>query len=82
MASGKSDRNRNTTQPVNAMLNYAYGILEHQVRMQVVAAGLDPRIGFFHGAYRDKVSLVYDLMEPLRPIVDWLILHFVRSTIF
>jgi CRISPR-associated endonuclease Cas1 len=64
------------------MLNYAYAILEHQVKMQILAAGLEPTIGFLHGAYRDKATLVYDLMEPLRPIVDRKILEFIRENIF
>jgi CRISPR-associated endonuclease Cas1 len=64
------------------MINYAYAILESQVRMQVVAAGLDPRIGILHGRHRDKHGLVFDLMEPLRPIVDRKVLEFVQSRTF
>jgi CRISP-associated protein Cas1 len=82
MATDKSHRNRHATHPVNAMLNYAYGVLEHQVRMQILAAGLDPTIGFLHGAYRNKPTLVYDLMEPLRPIVDRQVLEFIRRNVF
>lgn len=82
MASGKGYRNRHATHPVNAMLNYAYAVLEHQVRAQIVGAGLDPTIGFLHGAYRDKATLVYDVMEPLRPIVDSKILGFVFKNVF
>jgi CRISPR/Cas system-associated endonuclease Cas1 len=44
-----TQRNRNATHPVNATLNYAYGILESLVRMQIVASGLDPAIGYLHG---------------------------------
>jgi len=43
---------------------------------------LDPTIGFLHGAYRDKATLVYDLMEPLRPIVDHQILQFIQGNTF
>ncbi len=82
MVSGKSHRNRHATHPVNAMLNYAYGILEHRVRSQVVAAGLDPTIGFLHGAYRNKPTLIYDLMEPLRPVVDQRVLELIRRNVF
>jgi hypothetical protein len=38
-------RNRHASHPLNAMLNYAYAVLECQVRMQIVADGLDPTIG-------------------------------------
>ena len=78
----KSYRNRNATHPVNAMLNYAYAILENNVRMQIVAAGLDPTIGYFHGNYRGKHALVYDLMEPVRPIVDRIALEFLQRHTF
>ena len=77
-----SHPNRNATHPINALLNYAYGILESQVRMQVVAAGLDPTIGILHGNARGQHGLVFDLMEPLRPIVDRKILEFVQSRTF
>lgn len=75
----KSRPNKFATHPVNAMLNYAYGILENQVRMQVVATGLDPTIGILHGNARKQHGLVFDLMEPLRPIVDRKILEFIQS---
>jgi CRISP-associated protein Cas1 len=78
----QSHPNRNATHPVNAMLNYAHGILESQVRMQVTAAGLDPTVGLLHGNARGKHGLVYDLMEPLRPIVDRTVLKFVQAHAF
>jgi CRISPR-associated endonuclease Cas1 len=77
-----SHPNRNANSPINAMLNYAYAILESQVRMEVVAAGLDPTIGILHGNARGQHGLVFDLMEPLRPIVDRKILEFVQSRTF
>ncbi len=78
-ASGKSHRNRNATHPINAMLNYAYAVLESEVRAQVLAAGLDPTIGYLHGSYRGKHALVFDLMEPLRPVVDRSVLQSVQN---
>jgi CRISPR-associated endonuclease Cas1 len=77
-----SHPNRFATHPINAMLNYAYGVLESQVRMQVVAAGLDPTIGILHGNARGQDGLVFDLMEPMRPVVDRKILKFVQSRTF
>ncbi len=74
--------NRNATHPFNAMLNYAYAILETQMRTHIVAAGLDPTIGFFHGSYDGKQGLVYDLMEPLRPVVDRQLLEFAQKHTF
>ncbi len=71
--------NRNATHPVNAILNYAYGVLESQVRIATVSAGLDPAIGYLHTCRPGRLALVYDLMEPLRPRVDKLVLDFLRS---
>lgn len=74
--------NKNATHPVQAMFNYAYAILETQLRSQIVAAGLDPTIGILHSHYQDKLPLVYDLMEPLRPLVDRQVLAFVAANVF
>jgi CRISP-associated protein Cas1 len=75
-------QNRQATHPVNAMLNYAYKVLETQVRIAAVLAGLDPTIGYLHDCRPGRLALVFDLMEPLRPKVDQMILDFCRSHIF
>ena len=77
-----SGRNRHATHPVNAMLNYAYAVLESQVRIATISRGLDPMIGYLHACRRGRVALVYDLMEPLRSRVDRLVLSFVLSHTF
>jgi CRISPR-associated endonuclease Cas1 len=74
--------NRNASHPVNAILNYAYAILESQVRIQVIAAGCDPTLGFLHDGRRGRPDFVLDLMEPLRPITDRRVLEFVKSHTF
>src|SRR5262249_42043803 len=78
----KKGRNRNASQPVNAILNYAYAVLESQLRIQVVAAGFDPTIGFLHAVGPDRPAFVLDLMEPLRPVVDRKVLEFVQAHTF
>ncbi len=77
-----SGSNRNATHPINAMLNYVYGMLESQVKIAAVTAGLDPAIGFLHANRPGRVALVYDLMEPLRPQADLLLLKFLMSRKF
>ena len=62
---------RGATDPVNAALNYGYGILYAQVERAVVLAGLDPYAGFIHADRPGKPSLVLDLVEEFRaPAVD------------
>jgi CRISPR-associated endonuclease Cas1 len=76
----KKGRNRFASHPVNAILNYAYAVLESQVRTWIVAEGYDPTIGYLHtNSERRPEALVFDLMEPLRPIADRTVLKFVHS---
>lgn len=71
--------NRNTAHPINAMLNYAYAILESQVRIQCVAEGYDPTLGIMHESREGSSAFVFDMMELERPKVDRSILEFVKS---
>ncbi len=77
-----SGSNRHATHPMNAILNYAYAVLEGQVRTAAAAAGLDPTVGYAHACHPGRAALVYDLMEPLRPRADRLVLDFVRRHTF
>jgi CRISPR-associated endonuclease Cas1 len=76
-----SSSNRNATHPVNALLNYGYGLLESRVRIAIAAVGLDADVGFMHVNKRgrgvaQRSPLTLDLMEPLRPVVDRAVLGF------
>lgn len=74
--------NRNAAHPVNAMLNYAYSILESQVRIQSVAEGNDPTLGIMHESRDGSSAFVFDTMEPERPKVDRVIIEFIKSRNF
>jgi len=45
--------------PMNAMLNYAYAVLESQVLIAAISQGLDPTIGYLHVCRPGRVALVY-----------------------
>jgi len=65
--------------PVNALLNYGYGILASRVWAALLHAGLDPFAGMLHADRSGKPSLVLDLMEEMRPpAVDRAVLAHVR----
>jgi CRISPR-associated endonuclease Cas1 len=64
--------------PLNAMLNYLYAILESEARLAIAELGLDPGIGVLHSDTRTRDSLACDLMEPIRPQVDAYLLDWVR----
>ena len=67
-----SSHQNDATDPVNAALNYGYGVLEGECRRVINAVGLEPSVGFLHdfSNYQTKQSLVYDLQELFRWIVD------------
>jgi len=60
---------RGAQDPLNAALNYGYGILYGQVERALVLAGLDPYGGFVHTDRPGKPSLVCDLIEEFRQVV-------------
>jgi hypothetical protein len=65
--------------PAQAILNYLYAILESESRLALAALGLDPGIGVLHNDLRSRDSLAADLMEPVRPRVDALLLNLLTS---
>jgi predicted amidophosphoribosyltransferase len=56
--------------PVNAILNYLYALLEAECRLAIAALGLDPEMGVLHMDTINRDSLACDLMEAIRPDVD------------
>lgn len=56
--------------PINAMLNYLYAVLEAETSLALRTMGLDPGMGFLHADYEKRESLSCDLMEAVRPEVD------------
>jgi len=52
--------------PVNALFNYGYALLEGEVWRAVHYAGLDPYGGFLHVDRPGRPSMVLDLMEEFR----------------
>jgi CRISPR/Cas system-associated endonuclease Cas1 len=53
---------------MQAMLNYATGVLAGRMTRVVIAKGLDAAFGFLHdGKKPGRLSLVWDAVEPHRP---------------
>jgi CRISPR-associated endonuclease Cas1 len=73
---------RRATNPINAMLNYLYAILEAEARIAALRMGLDPGIGFLHADLPARDSLQCDLMEPIRPKVDADVLQLLKRKVF
>lgn len=71
--------NRRASDPVNALLNYAYATRLSQLQIKAIGNGYHPMLGIMHHEERGKPSYILDLLEPERPKVDAAILEFVQS---
>ncbi len=58
---------------INSILNYGYAILCSATARAIFASGLHPAIGIHHSNQANAFCLVDDLMEPFRPIVDFVV---------
>jgi CRISPR-associated endonuclease Cas1 len=65
---------RSATDPANALLNYGYRLLEAEGRLACLAVGLDPGLGILHADLKGRDSMVLDVMEAVRPVVDGYVL--------
>ncbi len=74
--------NRNAAHPVNAILNYAYAVLESEIRIKAISEGFDPTIGIMHEGSDGSSKFIFDLMEPERPRIDRAVLDFVKGQVF
>jgi CRISPR-associated protein Cas1 len=63
----------------NRLLNYGYTVLRAIVARAICAAGLHPSLGIHHHNRYDAYCLADDLLEPLRPIVDEVVVHVVTA---
>jgi CRISP-associated protein Cas1 len=74
--------NRNASHPVNAILNYAYAVLQSQIQIGAVAKGYDPTVGIMHEKRAGSSAFIFDLMEPERPATDRKVLEFIKGHVF
>jgi CRISPR-associated endonuclease Cas1 len=57
-------------EPVNALLNFGYHLLEVRSRALLARVGLSPYFGWLHSALPDKEAAIYDLQEFERATID------------
>jgi CRISPR-associated protein Cas1 len=60
---------RPPTDPINALLSFAYGLLRTRIMTAIWLAGLDPYLGFLHSPEYGRPALALDLMEEFRPLI-------------
>lgn len=77
----RADRKRpkRALTPAHAMLNYLYAILETEATIAAHRMGFDPTLGLMHADKRYRPSLASDLMEPVRPAADGIVLELLEQ---
>ena len=69
----------NASDPINALLNYGYALLESMVRKDINTMGLDASIGYLHEIAPSKHPLVYDLQELFRHVIDYSVIELLET---
>jgi len=60
---------RPPTDPVNALLSFAYTLLTKDWAVILESVGFDPMMGYYHKPRYGRPALALDLMEPFRPVI-------------
>ena len=63
----------------NNLFNLSYEVLKWEVYKSIINAHLDPFLGFVHSIQHGKPSLVCDLQEPYRPLIDHFLINYVKN---
>lgn len=64
----------------NILFNYVYTVLRTSVIRSLIGAGLHPALGVYHSHPLNAFALADDVMEPLRPLADHLVLCIIRQS--
>lgn len=68
---------------VNALLSFAYRLLENACASALAGVGLDPYVGMLHTDRAGRESLALDLMEEMRaPLADRFVLSGINNRVF
>lgn len=65
--------------PVNVMLSFGYSLLYNRISAMLVQQGFNPRLGFFHVGRGAHAALASDLIEPLRHLVERIVLSLIHK---
>ena len=67
--------------PVNALLNYGYGLLYGKIEGALIKAGIDPYVGIMHRDNYNRPVLVYDIIELYRIWIDYIVYSLVLQNV-
>ena len=80
LSGGKSPRQ--ASDPINALLNYCYTLAGIEATLACHAMGLDPGLGVLHSDKAGRDSMTWDLVEPVRPLIDEYVIDLVKTHTF
>jgi CRISPR-associated endonuclease Cas1 len=76
-ASGVDGLSKDARDPYNAATNFVYSALAAECKIAAACVGLSEVFGFLHcDEIQQRRNFIYDLMEPIRPVADDLVLSF------
>jgi CRISPR-associated protein Cas1 len=65
--------------PANAVINFLYCLVESESRLAIAELGLDPGLGVLHRDAPNRDGFVFDVLEPIRPLVDAFVFDLLNS---
>jgi CRISP-associated protein Cas1 len=68
---------RHAATPINALLNVAFSVTAGRLAAYLAALGASPAIGFLHSDKPGRWSRAYDVIEPLRPLIERSVFGFI-----
>ena len=74
--------NKRAERPANALLNYLFALAEIEAILACRVVGLNPGLGFIHMDARSRDSLAFDVMEPIRCVVESYVLDILARRSF
>ncbi len=70
---GAKFRRDRSAEGINSSINYAYTVVRATIVRGICAAGLHPTFSIHHKNPQNPFNLADDLIEPFRPIVDYVV---------
>ncbi len=58
---------------INHAMNYGYTVIASAITRELIAYGIDPKLGIWHDSKANSFNLSYDIVEVFRPLVDYCI---------
>ncbi len=69
------DFSRKDENSINKFLNYGYAVLASSISREIKLLGFLTELGIHHIGESNSFNLTYDFIEPLRPLVDSLVIN-------